>query len=178
MLSMGDEAGRSQGGNNNAYAQDNATSWFDWAEMDQALAAFTARLVRARLAHPALHAGRGLTGRPIDGSGLPDVEWLRPDGTPLGEQDWETGRSLVAVLYASGDRVLVALHGADAPAALALPPPRHGFAWHLLADSADPARQGPADSVVLAPRSMVLLAETGGQRRGTLASLPPCGSAA
>uniref|UniRef100_UPI0018DF49C2 glycogen debranching protein GlgX n=1 Tax=Neoroseomonas rubea TaxID=2748666 RepID=UPI0018DF49C2 len=62
MLSMGDEAGRSQGGNNNAWCQDNATSWFDWTGADAALIDFTARLVAARRAHPALHGAAPLTG--------------------------------------------------------------------------------------------------------------------
>jgi glycogen operon protein len=159
MLNMGDEAGRSQRGNNNAYAQDNETSWFDWAEADLGLAAFTARLVRARLAHPALHAAGRLTGRAAEPGGLPDVAWLRPDGAAFHDRDWSEARSLVMVLYAEGDRVLVALHGGDAPAPLALPPARPGFGWQVLADSADPARQGPPGSVTLAPRSVLLLAE-------------------
>jgi glycogen operon protein len=70
MLAMGDEAGARQRGNNNAYAQDNALSWFDWSAMDQALCSFTARLVQARLAHPALHAARVLSDA--------EAQWLRP----------------------------------------------------------------------------------------------------
>jgi glycogen operon protein len=146
MLSMGDEAGRSQGGNNNAYAQDNPISWFDWVGMDAGLVAFTGTLVRARLANPALWSGAALTGT----GEPPDVAWLRPDGGEFA--DWSGGRSLVIVLHAAGDRVLVALHGEDAPAPLVPPSPRPGYAWRLLADSAGAA--GP-----LAPRSVRLLAE-------------------
>ncbi|WP_043337967.1 glycogen debranching protein GlgX, partial [Belnapia moabensis] len=149
MLSMGDEAGRSQAGNNNAYAQDNPLSWFDWEEMDEWLVEFTAALVRARLAHPALHDGRRLTGAAIDSSGIPDVEWRRPDG---GEPDWDNSRALAVVLYAEGDRALVALNGGEAPVPLAPPAAREGFAWRCLADSA--GAEGD-----LAPRSIRLLAE-------------------
>ncbi len=149
MLSMGDEAGRSQGGNNNAYAQDNPISWFDWEDMDEWLVEFTAALVRARLAHPALHGGRRLTGAAIDASGIPDVEWRRPEG---GELDWNDGRSLLVLLHAEGDRVAVALNGEEGPVPLALPAPRPGFAWQVLADSAGAAGD-------LAPRSLRLLAE-------------------
>ncbi|MBL6453739.1 glycogen debranching protein GlgX [Belnapia sp. T6] len=149
MLSMGDEAGRSQGGNNNAYAQDTPLSWFDWEGMDQGLVAFTAALVRARLAHPALHAGRWLTGAPAEEGGLPDVEWLRPEG---GEPDWGAGRSLLVLLHAEGDRVAVALNGGESPVPLALPAARPGFAWAVLADSAGAVGN-------LAPRSLRLLAE-------------------
>jgi glycogen debranching enzyme GlgX len=160
MLGMGDEAGRSQQGNNNAYAQDNTISWFDWAGMDTVLRDFTARLVRARLAHPALTADRPLTGLPQDGNGIPDVVWRHLDGRSKQAEHWGEARSLVAVLYADGDRVVVALHGAEEAAKLVLPPPRAGFGWRLLADSADPARTGVVgDRVAVAPRSVLLLAE-------------------
>ncbi|TCZ55403.1 glycogen debranching protein GlgX [Roseicella aquatilis] len=169
MLAMGDECGRSQGGNNNAYAQDNPVSWLDWQGMDRGLMEFTARLVAARRAHPALHADRLLTGAAQDAGGLPDVAWLREDGTALGPADWaDPGRSaLVAVFYAPArggqpaDRVLVALQAGTQAVELALPAPRPGCGWGVLADSADPARRGGLPSpAVLAPRSVLLLAET------------------
>ena len=80
MLAMGDELGRSQQGNNNAYAQDNPLAWVDWDHADHELAAFTGALVALRKRHPALRFDRGLTGAPVDASGIPDVEWRRPDG--------------------------------------------------------------------------------------------------
>uniref|UniRef100_UPI0022EA1D77 glycogen debranching protein GlgX n=1 Tax=Falsiroseomonas oryzae TaxID=2766473 RepID=UPI0022EA1D77 len=84
MLGMGDECGRSQGGNNNAYAQDNATSWFDWQGADAGLLGFTRRLVAARLAHPALTHAAPLTGA-AGADGLPDVAWHRPGGGAMGD---------------------------------------------------------------------------------------------
>ena len=161
MLAMGDEAGRSQGGNNNAYAQDNATSWFDWAGMDSDLLAFTARLIAARRAHPALHATTPLTGAALDETGLPDVEWLHPEGQVLTPSDWAAGRALFAVLHAAGDRVGIAVNGGDTGRWLHPPAPRWGFSWSLLADSADPARGTgvPAQGLELAARSVLLLAE-------------------
>ena len=150
MLSMGDEAGRTQHGNNNAYAQDNALSWFDWDGMDTALRDFTARLVRARLNHPALHGDRAMTAA--------DVAWLGLDGAPL--QDWHGGRGLAMLLRQGDDRVLLVVHGAGEPATLHLPAPRDGFAWRMLADSAAPLREGavrPMEAV--APRSVLLLVE-------------------
>ncbi len=163
MLSMGDEVGRTQGGNNNAYAQDNPVSWLDWAGIDHALAAFTARLVAARRRHPALHADAPLTGAAPDASGLPDVAWLRPDGAPLGPGDWAdpARQSLVAVLYVPGDRVLIALNAAAQPVPLVPPAPRAGQAWRILADSADPVRDGLLPGPTwLAARSVLLIAET------------------
>jgi len=148
MLAMGDEAGRSQGGNNNAYAQDNPATWLDWEGMDQALADFTARLIAARRAHPALHDATPLTG---DG----DAAWFAPDGAPMDWHDPER-RALVLLLAAQGDRCVVALNAADA-APLTLPAPRLGHRWRLLADSSDPG----SDTVptALPARAVLLLAE-------------------
>lgn len=162
MLAMGDELGRTQQGNNNAYCQDSPLTWLDWEGADAGLAAFTARLVAARRAHPALHAPHGLTGTAAAGAALPDITWRRPDDAPMAEPDWHAGRALVADLFAEDDRVIVAVNGGEAPQPLALPAPRWGFSWQCLADSADPARTALPDA--LAPRSVLLLAE---------AALPP-----
>jgi glycogen operon protein len=148
MLAMGDEGGRTQGGNNNAYCQDNATSWLDWRAMDPSLMDFTAGLIAARLAHPALHDGAPLTGA----GDPPDVAWLRPDGAPMADADWHHGRALLMLLHARGDRVLVALNGGDAAAPLRLPDARWGFAW-THAPTAIP------------PRAVLLLEETEAPRR-------------
>ncbi len=102
MLAMGDELGRTQRGNNNAYAQDNALTWIDWPRADDALIAFTAALVALRKRHPALRQDRWLTGEPVDASGVPDVEWRHPDGRAMNGGDWSDAdrRTLVAILYA------------------------------------------------------------------------------
>jgi glycogen operon protein len=156
MLGMGDEAGRSQGGNNNAYAQDNATAWFDWEGMDAELLGFAQRLIFARRTHPALTDPTSLTGA-VGDDGIPDIAWLRPDGAPM---DWHEpeARALVAALRAGEDRCLVALNAGAAPLPLHLPPPRAGHRWRLLADSADPSRQG-APPAELPARGVLLLAE-------------------
>lgn len=153
MLGMGDEGGRSQGGNNNAYAQDNATGWFDWEGMDAGLLAFARRLVAARRAHPAL-----TDPAPLTGAG--DVAWLREDGAAMTEADWHdpTRLALVAVLQAEGDRCLVALNAGEQALPLVLPAPRAGHGWRLLADSAEPAREG-APGETLPARGVLLLAE-------------------
>ena len=89
MLLAGDELGNSQGGNNNGYAQDNATSWIDWRTADRDLIAFTARLIALRRAHPVLRQTRFLHGRPRRFDGRADVEWRLPDGSAPGPNDWQ-----------------------------------------------------------------------------------------
>ncbi|WP_447872465.1 glycogen debranching protein GlgX [Serratia fonticola] len=85
MLLAGDEHGNSQQGNNNAYCQDNATTWLDWANADESLTAYTAALIRLRQQIPALQAGRWW--QEGDGS----VQWLNAQGQPLSAQQWEQG---------------------------------------------------------------------------------------
>ncbi len=93
MLLAGDELGRTQCGNDNAYCQDNETSWLDWpaaADADrQALIAFVARLVAVRRAHPVLRRARFLHGRDQAPDGGPDIAWLTAAGTPMTAGDWQ-----------------------------------------------------------------------------------------
>ena len=105
MFPMGDEAGRTQRGNNNPYAQDNESSWFDWASVDPGLVDFASRMIALRLRCPALSDGHTLTGRPVDASGIPDVSWHLADGGALSSADWQDPgrRTLVVALYA-GER--------------------------------------------------------------------------
>ncbi|MCC7282976.1 MAG: glycogen debranching protein GlgX, partial [Acetobacteraceae bacterium] len=170
MLAMGDEAGRTQQGNNNAYCQDSPLSWFDWEGADAALVAFTARLVGARKAHPALGGKLALTGdAPADG-GLPDVLWQTPEGVAMDEARWHSGRALVAVLSAEDDRVAVAVNaGEDAPS-LVLPEPRWGCRWVLVADSSDPARADLPEAIPA--RAVLLLAERSAPSRAPSAPGP------
>ncbi|GLK86766.1 glycogen debranching protein GlgX [Ancylobacter defluvii] len=168
MLTMGDECGRSQLGNNNAYAQDNVLTWLDWSKVDGGLARFTSKLVALRRAHPALTGEAPLTGRPLDASGIPDVAWRAADGTAVGWEDPAT-RTLVAGFYAPAaedrpaDRVIVAMNAADAAVPLVLPEARDGFAWRLAADTSRPEAKpelAPDDgSLTLAGRAVLILVE-------------------
>jgi glycogen operon protein len=170
MLAMGAELGQTQGGNNNAYAQDNLTSWIDWARADGELTAFTARLIGLRRTHPALSADRFLTGAAAEGGIDPDVLWRAADGGKMTAAGWDdpAGETLVMALAEPGggasapDRVVIAIHRGAAATHAVLPEPRDGFAWCVLADSADPARGGEVDTeaVSLGPRSILLLGET------------------
>ena len=168
MLAMGSELGFSQGGNNNAYAQDNATSAIDWGSADASLIAFTTRLIAIRRSNSALNRDTFLTGRAFDASGLPDVEWRDANG-PLNESGWNdsAGAVLVAVFAAPQgggvDRVAVAMNRSDADAELRLPSPRSGMAWRALIDTHDPETPerflALADRARLRAHSSIIIAE-------------------
>ena len=129
MLAMGSECGQSQGGNNNPYAQDNATTWMNWGAADAALLSCTAHLIALRRAHPAFTRDHFLTGDASDVSLIPDVQWLTPKGLPMQSGDWSDGhlRTMIAALYAPGgethkaDRVLAILHAGSKPVEVTLP---------------------------------------------------------
>ncbi len=168
MLGMGSELGFSQGGNNNAYAQDNATSAIDWRAADASLIAFTTRLIAVRHANAALSRDAFLTGSPFDASQLPDVEWRDAIG-PMTQSGWNDaeGGVFVAVFATpqdgAVDRVAVAMNRSNADAEVHLPSPRSGMAWRILIDTHDseaPERWlALADLVRLRARSSLILAE-------------------
>ena len=91
MLLGGDEIGRTQQGNNNAYCQDNEISWFDWEHADQGLLQYTRRLIRLRHRHPVFCRRRWFHGRPIRGGDVSDIGWFTPGGALMSEDDWRAG---------------------------------------------------------------------------------------
>jgi pullulanase/glycogen debranching enzyme len=145
MLAAGDELGHSQGGNNNAYCQDNATGWIDWAEADQALMGFVAGLLALRRRHPALRHEGWFHAHPGPGDGWV-LRWLRPDGQPMQVEDWHDphAHALAGVIEESGDTGIggqepSATHPASgssqSPVLTPSPgpgfPPRDGLAWWI-----------------------------------------------
>ena len=88
MLLAGDEAGRTQRGNNNAYCQDNEISWHDWDHVDERLLDFARQLIALRRDHPVLRRRRWFQGLPIRGT--VDLGWCKPDGTEMGDEDWDS----------------------------------------------------------------------------------------
>jgi isoamylase len=91
MLLGGDEIGRTQQGNNNAYCQDNEISWYDWSKADLGLLDFTRHLIRLRHRHPVLCRRRWFQGRPIFGTQVSDIGWFTPAGSEMSEEDWQAG---------------------------------------------------------------------------------------
>ncbi|MFG3105003.1 glycogen debranching protein GlgX [Streptomyces sp. NPDC048182] len=108
MLCHGDELGRTQGGNNNAYCQDNEISWIDWrlTGEQRALLGFVKRVIALRAAHPVLRRRRYFRGDTVTHAGqpLPDLVWLLPDAGEMTEEDWECDRRTVGV-FLNGDAI-------------------------------------------------------------------------
>ncbi|RUT35073.1 glycogen debranching enzyme GlgX [Arsenicitalea aurantiaca] len=146
LLQQGDEFGRTQAGNNNAYAQDNATTWVDWAGADHGLIGFVARLVALRAAHPALRADRFLSPE--------DVDWLRPGGGQMADADWNAGDAdvLGMCLREGADVVLVWFNRRHIAVDAELP---RGD-WTLVLSSAD-GGEIARGRLILPPRSVSVL---------------------
>ncbi|MEQ1523547.1 MAG: 4-alpha-glucanotransferase, partial [Aestuariivirga sp.] len=130
MLTAGDEFGRSQRGNNNAYAQDNETTWLDWANADQNLIQHVAKLAKFRTEYASYFADRFLTGQALAGQNYPDIQWLSEQGVIL---DW-TGPSpdvfgLILSCPEAGERLLVWFNRKQQSVAIALPSAQPGFHW-------------------------------------------------
>jgi isoamylase len=170
MLLGGDEMNRTQGGNNNAYCQDNAISWVDWERAAtpeaQALQAFVARLAALRRVLPTLRPARFLHGVTEVWPGLSDIAWFDQHGQPMTPEAWNEpeARTLAlcrAVADAAGivDATLLLLNADEAGHAFALPPPT--LEWRLVLDSDRPEaeeRRITEGAVPVAPYSVVLLA--------------------
>jgi glycogen operon protein len=153
MLLAGDELGRSQRGNNNAYCQDNELSWIDWAHVDEELLAFTRRLCRFRAAHPTFRRRRWFQGRPIHGKGVHDVAWFKPDGEQMSDEDWQAGFAKALGVFLSGeapatlgprgeritdDSFYVVLNAHHEPLRFTMLPREWGLVWTAALDTADP----------------------------------------
>jgi isoamylase len=108
MLLAGDEMGRSQAGNNNAYCQDTPLNWVDWAldEHRLALLGFTRRLMALRARHPVFRRRDFFQGRPLFGSGVRDIVWLQPDGSEMTAEAWGQGHARALAVFLSGDGLM------------------------------------------------------------------------
>lgn len=104
MLLGGDEIGRTQGGNNNAYCQDNEISWYDWSAVDEDLLAFVRKLTALRAGHPVFRRRRWFEGRPIHGE-VDDIHWYTPDGAEMTHDDWNVGYARSLLVFLNGDGI-------------------------------------------------------------------------
>ena len=103
MILGGDEMGRTQQGNNNAYCQDNEMSWFDWDHADHGLIEFTRQLIAFQHHHPVFRRRRWFKGEPSGNGGLADIAWFKPDGQTMTEQDWTEWCAKSFMVFLNGD---------------------------------------------------------------------------
>ena len=178
MLSHGDELGRTQRGNNNAYCQDNDISWVHWVLDARAreLLAFTREVFAIRRQHPVLRRRSFFRGAPVSGDGVKDVTWLRPDGVEMTAEDWSRsdGHVLGLLIHGessdeiddrgravAGETLLLVLNASPAHCAFALP--KLG-AWQEVVHTAHPGRHAHKTSACELPRwSLALLRLRSGQ---------------
>ncbi|GAA4203697.1 glycogen debranching protein GlgX [Actinocatenispora rupis] len=160
MLGHGDELGRTQHGNNNAYCQDSELSWVDWQSADRPLIAFTARLSALRAEHPIFRRRRFFDGRPVRraaGQPVPDVEWFTPDAREMTEDDWESGLGRAVALFLNGDGIrergprgekitddsfILCFNSYWEPVTFTTPASEYGEKWRVLLDTAEPTGDG------------------------------------
>jgi isoamylase len=147
MLVAGDEAGRTQQGNNNAYCQDNEISWMNWENADQDLVAFTRQLIQLRKEHPMFCRRRWFQGQAIKGSGVDDIVWFLPDGTEFTDDHWKKdfAKSLGVFLNGKGihtpdyngkqivdDSFYVIFNAHHEDIEYKLPPGKYGKRWNQI----------------------------------------------
>ncbi len=180
MLVGGDEMGRSQNGNNNAYCQDNELSWIDWSQRDEQLQllGFTRRIMDFRRSHPVLRRRRWFQGRSIRGHELKDIAWFNPDGLEMTDADWDAGYAKVLGVFLNGDEIpnhdprgqrivddslLLLFSAHHDPIEFTIPSGPYGELWDLAFDTAEPLAADASrtykagDQVPVEGRSVVVL---------------------
>ena len=176
LLLGGDEMGRTQQGNNNAYCQDNEISWVDWSRADTQLLDFTRRLFAIRKAHPVFRR------RFLGDTAPSELRWFTPGGTEMRASDWPDASTLAIALYLDGsgdcdqdaagtplldDDFLVLVNGRMERLEFALPATRNQAAWRIELDTHDPAVPGSTaaagraagDHITVGPGSIVVLSD-------------------
>src|SRR3954452_12652929 len=154
MLCGGDEIGRTQQGNNNAYCQDNEISWYDWEHPDATLLGFTRDLIRLRSEHPVFCRRRWFQGLAIRGSKVADIGWFTPGGTEMSDEDWQAGFAKSLGVFLNGqaiptvdergkrvvdDSFYVMFNGHQEPLDFVMPEPKWGERWTMVLDTSESA---------------------------------------
>jgi isoamylase len=185
MICHGDELGRTQQGNNNGFCQDNELTWIDWDNADADLMAFTRTVSALRREHPTFRRRRFFDGRPVrgrdGGTTLPDIAWLRPDGSVMTEEDWDAGFGRAVAVFLNGagipdtddrgervvdDSFLLCFSADDNDLEFVVPDGNVANEWEVVLDTAvaeltdvKPVQAG--DTVTVLPRTLVVLRRTG-----------------
>jgi len=163
MIVGGDEIGRTQGGNNNAYCQDDETSWLDWQGVDELLLEFARELIAFRRGHRVFHRRRWFQGRAIHGDEVGDIAWFTPEGTVMTDQDWESSivNALGVFLGGTGlvgpegeaepdDSFCVILSARGDGSSFILPPSSFGPRWEMVLDTSSEEPFAPRATTLLA----------------------------
>lgn len=180
MILSGDEMGRTQGGNNNAYCQDNEISWLDWelSTLDRNFLAFVRRMIGLRQEHPVFRRRRFFQGRKLRGAGVKDITWLTPAGREMSDEEWNSSFARSLGLQMSGllegeydaqgrpevdDDFLLLFNAHDEGVTFTLPSVPEEVRWEVFMDTAYSAGLKPdgffkpGDVYELKPRSMAVL---------------------
>jgi isoamylase len=180
MISHGDELGRTQRGNNNAYCHDSELTWIDWANVDEQMLEFTRKLTAFRSNHRVFKRRRFLTGRALrheQGTPLPDVQWFTFDAREMEEDDWNTDFGKSVALFVNGegirergprgeeytdDTFLLCFNASEIMLEFVTPQAEYGEKWQVEIDTADPANVAPGvvaagGKIPVPPRSLVVL---------------------
>jgi isoamylase len=178
MLVAGDEFGRTQYGNNNAYCQDNEISWLDWESVDHDLLAFTRGIIQFCKDHPTFRRRRWFQGQDVLDSGTKDITWFLPEGYPMSDENWSHDFAKSLGLYLNGrgirypdyngkriidDSFYIIFNAHYEPLDYILPPAEYGSAWHKVVDTSegfigdDTHEYGPGDSVQVQSRSTMVM---------------------
>jgi isoamylase len=180
MLLGGDEIGRTQRGNNNAYCQDNEISWFDWEAADHGLLEFTRRVIQLQRDHPVFRRRRWFKGRPVDRKGVSDIAWFRPDAEPMTDEDWQVRYAKAVMLLLNGDALrdvdedgnpvrddsfLLLFNAHYEPLTFTTPPEQFGKRWTVALDTSRELGEGQgtvgAGKTIEAPARSILVLSTG-----------------
>ena len=153
MICHGDELGRTQGGNNNGYCQDNTITWIDWADADAGLLEFTRAVSALRANHPVFRRRRFFSGKPVGRrgeAGLPDIAWFTPEGAEMTDEDWGAGFAKSVAVFLNGhgipdrdargqpvldDSFLLCFNAHYEPLEFVLPPADFGTDWRAVLHS-------------------------------------------
>jgi isoamylase len=183
MLLHGDELGRTQGGNNNGYCQDDEITWIDWEKVDEGLLEFTKLVTKLRTDHPTFRRRRFFHGRPVrreEGDPVQDIAWLTPGGDVMDDDDWDVGFAKSLAMYLNGhgiretdergedvldDCFYLAFNAHHEAIEFTLPSDDYAQQWTVVVDTAElgevePVQVKAGETLTVAARATVVLCAT------------------
>ncbi|MCZ2830564.1 glycogen debranching protein GlgX [Modestobacter sp. VKM Ac-2986] len=180
MLLHGDELGRTQGGNNNGYCQDDEITWINWEDIDEGLLEFTKLVTKLRTDHPTFRRRRFFHGRPVrreEGDPVQDIAWLTPAGELMSDEDWDAGYAKSMAMYLNGhgiretdergedlvdDCFVLAFNAHHEPIEFTMPGDDYAAGWTVVVDTAEleevePVSVKAGETLTVAARATVVL---------------------